>query len=414
MLAIRLLLRCAQMAGRPGRPQACSVLRCAVLAWATLCPLAASGRLLARKPAAPTAAGANASVAAPLKGDSQRQPNLELVVAVYCGDGFMWLRDVDCKSVDVYLYNKCDSKLRPEGKIPKKLPSCVRLEHLPNKGREGATHFHHLVTHYQRLQAESSKSGGIVFMQGTAHWGYGDSNSKMTLALEYADKWVKAGVGFTPLSAASCSNKYPFIPEPGLVVNLASFLMQESVKFNWMASYKGQFVVSKARAVRVPLWLYEYSRDFLLSEQSSKSFRGHSYERLWTVFFGCWEKYNASSFKNDFPACFDNCHSSEECGPNRKVPFEGHDSPPMTEQQFESKMLVRADGQDENLLPNNCRGADLVRTSDRELPSFANHAVSLLSEQAMASRARRIEAWRSVQMLAAALDELQGNATADA
>jgi hypothetical protein len=307
---------------------------------------------------------------------------LEIILAAYCHDDLEWLHQVNCTGAQVYLYNKCDYKNRDEW-IPSKLPSCVNIEDLPNRGRESASHFHHMKTHYKRLKSSPDGPHSLVFLQGSVEWDRGVQD-----AFRYADSWQEAGVGFVPLAHASCVSKWGF-PHPNLLQNVASFLMGKEVEFNWLSTFRGQFVVSRARATRVPAWLYDYGLDLLLSETDTKASFGHAFERLWGVLFGCWERYDYKTWSNNrYPACLDSCQDSKRCGPNQLVPFEGSKSPPAEgEKLWQARMLApRADH-----LPGCKRAPELNCLFNKPPVAFGQLGVN------------RTDAWDSLRMLAAAV-----------
>jgi len=256
---------------------------------------------------------------------------IEVVLSGYCDDDFTWVREVDCAAAVVFLYTKCDRE-DPLQNIPPGLPLCVRVELLSNIGREGGTFLHHLHAHQERFRSPSA-SGALVLLQGEVEWHAGQLD-----VLEYASQWASAGFGFAPLSFAGCSDRGPFVyggcgwdchqKRAMQTQNMFSFLTrQNQSRSSWITGFRGQMLVSKQRAARVPPWLLRYNLELLGSEQTGKSMYGHALERLWSVLFGCWAPAEGSTTLASFPACLDGCDAAAGCGPNQPVPWEGLPAP---------------------------------------------------------------------------------------
>ncbi|CAK0898391.1 unnamed protein product [Prorocentrum cordatum] len=283
---------------------------------------------------------------------------LEVVLAGYCRDDFDWIRKVDCAAAVVFLYTKCDSE-DPLQNIPARLPPCFQLEVLSNVGREGGTFFYHLHLHRERFASSPNASGALVFLQGEVEWRRGPLD-----VLEFASQWASAGFGFVPLAWAGPGDRGPFLNQEcgrscwvsrtRQLQNLFEFFSRQSEAQSWIAGFRGQMLVSKRRASRVPAWVLKYSLELLASEETSRSWYGMAFERLWNVVFGCWApnlKTTQPLALTDFPACLDDCDANgsggdpgpanaSECGPDRPVAWEGLPAP-MGQQEWIGAMLRR-------------------------------------------------------------------------
>jgi hypothetical protein len=280
-----------------------------------------------------------------------------VVLAGYCKDNFDWIRSVDCADAVVFLYTKCDSE-DPLQNIPAQLPPCFQLKLLSNVGREGGTFFYHLHVHRERF-ASSSAAGTLVFLQGEVEWRKGPLD-----VLNHSREWASAGFGFMPLAWASLGDRGPFLGDPecdracwesrtAQLQSLFEFFTRQSEVHSWIAGFRGQMLVSKRRAYRVPAWVLQYSLELLASEQTSRSWYGMAFERLWNVIFGCWAP-NLNTTRilalGDFPACLDDCDAPggggvmgsnvSECGPDKSVAWEGLPAP-MGQQEWIDAMLAR-------------------------------------------------------------------------
>jgi hypothetical protein len=291
---------------------------------------------------------------------------IEVVLAGYCHDDLDWIREVNCSDAVVFLYTKCDGA-SPMQNIPTQLPPCFHLELLSNIGREGATFLYHLHTHRERLA--SATAGNLVFLQGEVEWRRGPPAD----LLQNVGQWVSAGFGYVPLAFASYNDRGPWpTVECGarcwhmrtmLLHNLVEFFTRRSEFQTYLTGFRGQMLVSKRRAARVPAWVFEYSLALMLSEQTSRSWYGMAFERMWNLIFGCWAEANNMTTNRatkpplgNFPACRDDCDllgglefSVSECGPNKPVVWEGLPAP-MGKQEWIDAML--AENRKEPLPPN--------------------------------------------------------------
>jgi hypothetical protein len=261
--------------------------------------------------------------------------DIELVFAGYCNDSYASLKAIDCTTQRAFVYNKCKNWQAPSG-----FPSCVNFLHLPNVGRESQTYFHHLATHYERLR---TANGLLAFFQGAVE------KDAFSIFEQHVASWQEEGLGFVPLAVTACAMQFG-CPNQTILSNLMSFYFPNKHISMWISGFRGQFLVSMQRAVRVPRWLFEYNEALLLSEGGSDAVIGHSSERLWNVLFGC---SIDASINTAAPVCLDDLGS-----PNTHIPFEGLPAP-ISSDSFISMMT----GPASQLIPG-CPNSQVTDLSD--------------------------------------------------
>lgn len=264
--------------------------------------------------------------------------DIEMVFAGYCNENYVSLKRIDCTTQKAFVYNKCKDWEPPSG-----FPSCVKFIHLPNVGRESHTYFHHLASHYDRLK---TSNGLLAFFQGAVE------KDALSIFEQHVGSWQEEGLGFVPLAVTACAMQWG-CPNQTILSNMMSFYFPNKPISMWISGFRGQFLVSMQRAVRVPRWLFDYNEALLLSEQGSDAKIGHSTERLWNVLFGCSIDAGLSSTDASDLVCLDDSGS-----PNTNVPFEGLPAP-ISSDRFISLMT----GPASQVLPS-CPNSPVTELSD--------------------------------------------------
>ncbi|CAK0873291.1 unnamed protein product [Prorocentrum cordatum] len=307
-------------------------------------------------------------VSAVAEGPNASAVYVELVASVFCARAEAWAEvnwgQVDCANTAVYLYAGCTphhferQTAGLNGSWLSELPPCVHLEFLQLEvvqamaspqlqatAQAGVTYLWHLKAAFGLAKTEAPP-GALVFLPGMPTWADGPLD-----AVEYARRWAAAGVGFAPLSFASCEalgldGRYSE-QRRDLAHKLFGFLTGSKGAVNWVAGFENQFFVSFRRASGVPAWLYDYLLELLSNDGGRLA---EAMERLWGPLFGCWAPfpYSLEDLRGAFPACRDGCGDGFDsggarglpgCGPNQ-VAAQRAASPPQGKREWVQAMTA--------------------------------------------------------------------------
>lgn len=249
-----------------------------------------------------------------LKRDSWiSQSDYDIVIAHYDEDVNMMRESIESilqrlpssKSHRVIIYSKGD---RNKAGLRELLEISDEVVAIPNVGREGETYLNHIRRHYSK--PDTGLAGHTIFMQPHVAWHW--------VFLPRLENLLKPNTGFMsfgPYINQTCGVDSAEQTFPRMADIYSAFRGDLCPPIPQLATWAGQFIVSKKRILENQLRLYENLRSKFhappehwiwkegwWNNQPSNPTLGHALERSWPVIFDC-----------------TNYRKAETCG-------EGHDS----------------------------------------------------------------------------------------
>ncbi|KAJ3298190.1 hypothetical protein HDU79_000078 [Rhizoclosmatium sp. JEL0117] len=185
----------------------------------------------------------------------------------------------------------------------KKNTEAYRVILLPNVGREGHTYLDHIETYFNDLADHT------LFMQAEpSYWHKFNAESQLSSVVSnriqhFSDKTGFMDLGFVFLRPFA-GDKDGYFPLLKYLFSMVAFEFPHVPIKSVMASYNGQFIVSRKRIQQSPKKLYVYLKrlleapedDFIHKDQQFRGWEsspddpvfGHTIERAWSVLFDCW------------------------------------------------------------------------------------------------------------------------------
>ncbi|KAF5868575.1 uncharacterized protein Bfra_012222 [Botrytis fragariae] len=170
------------------------------------------------------------------------------------------------------------------------------VQQLENRGREGGTYLHHIVTNWDNLAQQT------MFIQAHAH--------NMRELIPRIDNYLVEKTGMLNLGFAGvlcnskdCSDRWGWEDQWGMVPSLYKRLHHnETCEEPVLLSYKGQFIASANRIRGIPLGIYEELLSAITSttgwshnetiignnlDRPDAPYFGYTVERLWNLLLQC-------------------------------------------------------------------------------------------------------------------------------